>query len=127
MSDLISKIATGESPMEVSDEIKQMLMQKALERIETVRPHVVSDMFDLEDSSEEEWDIKMKSYRQFISESINIAGDFNGNLYINDSRTSWWIFCCRPQHSDIDIRLTTRSNNGRYTAAFDMLLIKNEL
>ena len=32
-----------------------------------------------------------------------------------------------PQHSDIDIRLTTRSNNGRYTAAFDMLLIKDEL
>jgi hypothetical protein len=32
-----------------------------------------------------------------------------------------------PQHSDIDVRLTTRSNNGRYTAAFDMLLIKNEL
>lgn len=32
-----------------------------------------------------------------------------------------------PQHSDIDIRLVSRSNNGRYTAAFDMLLIKNEL
>ena len=32
-----------------------------------------------------------------------------------------------PNHSDIDIRLITRSNNGRYTAAFDMLLIKNEL
>jgi hypothetical protein len=32
-----------------------------------------------------------------------------------------------PQHSDIDIRLTSRSNNGRYTAAFDMLLLKNEL
>ncbi len=31
------------------------------------------------------------------------------------------------QHSDIDIRLTTRSNNGRYTAAFDLLLVKNEL
>ncbi len=28
---------------------------------------------------------KMKSFKQFISESINIAGDFNGNLYINDS------------------------------------------
>ena len=27
----------------------------------------------------------MKSYKQFISESINIAGDFNGNLYINGS------------------------------------------
>ena len=25
----------------------------------------------------------MKSFRQFISESVNIAGDFNGNLYIN--------------------------------------------
>lgn len=32
-----------------------------------------------------------------------------------------------PQHSDIDIRLTTRSNNGRFTSAFDILLIKNEL
>lgn len=31
-----------------------------------------------------------------------------------------------PQHSDIDVRLTTRSNNGRFTAAFDMLLIKND-
>jgi hypothetical protein len=25
----------------------------------------------------------MKSYKQFISESINIAGDFTGNLYVN--------------------------------------------
>lgn len=24
-----------------------------------------------------------KSYQQFISESVNISGDFNGNLYIN--------------------------------------------
>jgi hypothetical protein len=24
----------------------------------------------------------MKSFRQFISESVNISGDFNGNLYI---------------------------------------------
>ena len=27
----------------------------------------------------------MKSFKQFLSESVNIAGDFNGNLYINDS------------------------------------------
>jgi hypothetical protein len=26
----------------------------------------------------------MKSYRQFISESVNIAGDFNGNQHINN-------------------------------------------
>ena len=25
----------------------------------------------------------MKSFKQFISESVNISGDFNGNLYIN--------------------------------------------
>lgn len=31
-----------------------------------------------------------------------------------------------PQHSDIDVRLTTRSNNGRFTAAFDLLLIAND-
>jgi hypothetical protein len=27
----------------------------------------------------------MKSFKQFISESVNIAGDFNGNLYLNSS------------------------------------------
>jgi len=29
-----------------------------------------------------------------------------------------------PEKSDIDVRMTTRSNNGRYTAAFDLLLLK---
>jgi hypothetical protein len=28
----------------------------------------------------------MKSFKQFISESVNIAGDFNGNLYMNASQ-----------------------------------------
>jgi hypothetical protein len=28
----------------------------------------------------------MKSFKQFISESVNIAGDFSGNLYINSSQ-----------------------------------------
>lgn len=32
-----------------------------------------------------------------------------------------------PEKTDIDIRLSSRSNNGRYTAAFDILLIKNEI
>lgn len=27
----------------------------------------------------------MKSFKQFISESVNISGDFTGNLYINSS------------------------------------------
>lgn len=29
-----------------------------------------------------------------------------------------------PEKSDIDVRLTTRTNNGRYTAAFDLLLLE---
>ena len=27
----------------------------------------------------------MKNFKQFMSESVNISGDFNGNLYINSS------------------------------------------
>lgn len=30
----------------------------------------------------------MKSFKQFISESINISGNFNGNLYINSQPES---------------------------------------
>ena len=30
-----------------------------------------------------------------------------------------------PEKSDIDVRATVRSNNGRYTAAFDLLLVDN--
>lgn len=33
----------------------------------------------------------MKSYKQFISESINIAGDFTGNLYVNS----------QPEHQQV--------------------------
>lgn len=32
-----------------------------------------------------------------------------------------------PAKSDIDVRMSTRSNNGRYTAAFDLILIKDSL
>ena len=27
----------------------------------------------------------MKTYKEFLSESVNISGDFNGNLYINST------------------------------------------
>ena len=30
----------------------------------------------------------MKSFKEFLSESINISGDFNGNLYVNSSETN---------------------------------------
>lgn len=31
-----------------------------------------------------------------------------------------------PEKSDVDVRISTRSNNGRYTAAFDILLVDND-
>lgn len=47
-------LLSNESPSEVSDVIKQMIQLKALERIETIRPHVSANMFSL-DTEEEEW------------------------------------------------------------------------
>lgn len=28
----------------------------------------------------------MKSFKQFLSESVNVSGDFNGNIYINSTQ-----------------------------------------
>lgn len=57
MDNLIDLIASGDS-VEASDAIKDALMKKAMDRIETIRPAVVSQMFDLENEvdSEEEFD-----------------------------------------------------------------------
>lgn len=84
MDELMDMIITDESPVNISDKIKEIIQLKSVEKIDTLRPQVASLMFNSQ-FSEEEWVIKMKSYRQFISESINISGDFNGNLYINGS------------------------------------------
>lgn len=51
MDNLIDLIASGDSS-EASDAIKGALMQKAMERIEVIRPAVVSQMFDLENEVE---------------------------------------------------------------------------
>lgn len=56
-----------------------------------------------------------------IGHSFEVAGV--GGLYEYDFSFPIQI----PQKSDIDVRITTRTNNGRYTAAFDILLIDNEL
>lgn len=53
MDNLIDLIASGDS-VEASDAIKDALMKKAMERIETIRPAVVSQMFDLENEVESE-------------------------------------------------------------------------
>lgn len=56
-----------------------------------------------------------------VGHSFEISG--GGGQYLYEFATPLAI----PEKSDIDVRATVRSNNGRYTAAFDMILIKNGL
>jgi hypothetical protein len=56
-----------------------------------------------------------------VGHSFEIGG--GGGQYVYDFGVPISI----PEKSDIDVRATVRSNNGRYTAAFDLVLIKNGL
>ena len=46
-------MATDESPSQISDRIKDMLMAKSAERVDNFRPNVASSVFDGEQSEEE--------------------------------------------------------------------------
>lgn len=63
--------------------------------------------------------------RYFGQDTFRIGHTFEvsgaGGQYMYDFATPILI----PEKSDIDVRMTTRSNNGRYTAAFDMILMDN--
>ena len=48
MEDVIDLIATGASPADVSDKMKEVLYAKAAERIEVARPYVANAMFGQE-------------------------------------------------------------------------------
>ena len=48
MEDVIDLIATGASPSEVSDKMKDVLYAKAAERIDIARPYVSNAMFGQE-------------------------------------------------------------------------------
>jgi hypothetical protein len=65
--------------------------------------------------------------RYFGSASFRVGHSFEvsgaGGQYLYDFATPIPI----PAKSDIDVRIVTRSNNGRYTAAFDLILIKDSL
>jgi len=45
MDDLIDMMVSNESPADISDRIKEILMQKSAENIEIIRPVVASSMF----------------------------------------------------------------------------------
>ena len=46
MEDLIDLMVSNESPSEVSDKIKEILMQKAGTRVDELRPAVAASIFD---------------------------------------------------------------------------------
>lgn len=53
MDDLIDMMVSNESPADVSDRIKEILMQKSAENIEIIRPVVAASIFgDTEVESE---------------------------------------------------------------------------
>ena len=54
MEELVDLIATDASASDVSDSIKNALMQKAAARIDAFRPEVASSVFDGEVPEEEE-------------------------------------------------------------------------
>jgi len=48
MDDVIDLIATGGSPNDISDKMKELLYAKAAERIDIARPYVANAMFGQE-------------------------------------------------------------------------------
>ncbi len=56
-----------------------------------------------------------------VGHSFEVSG--SGGQYLYEFATPIAI----PAKSDIDVRIATRSNNGRYTAAFDLILINDFL
>lgn len=54
MDDLIDMMVADESPADISDRIKQLLMQKSAENIDFVRPVVATSMFATPESEVDE-------------------------------------------------------------------------
>ena len=55
MENIIDMIAMDSEPAKVSDELKDLLYQKAAKRVEDIRPEIGNGMFDgIEDESEVE-------------------------------------------------------------------------
>jgi len=54
MDDLINMMVSDESPADISDKIKEILMQKSAQNIETIRPIVAASIVNGESSEEGE-------------------------------------------------------------------------
>jgi len=56
MDDIIDAIATDASPTEIADSLKDVIYQKAAERVEALRPNASASVFDAETEYEDEVD-----------------------------------------------------------------------
>lgn len=54
MDDLIDMMVSNESPADISDKIKEILMQKSAENIDIIRPVVAASLFGGEEIESEE-------------------------------------------------------------------------
>jgi hypothetical protein len=54
MDDLIDMMVSNESPADISDRIKEILMQKSAENIDIIRPVVAASMFGSPEAESEE-------------------------------------------------------------------------
>ena len=56
MDDIIDAIATDASPSEIANSLKDVIYQKAAERVEALRPQTSASVFDTETEDENEVD-----------------------------------------------------------------------
>lgn len=72
MDDLIDMMARNESPADISDRIKEILMQKSAENIDIVRPVVAASIFgepevdedSYEESDENDYENESEDYEE---------------------------------------------------------------
>lgn len=53
MDDLIDMMVADQSPADISDKIKEILMQKSAEKIDAIRPVVAASVFNTQDQEVE--------------------------------------------------------------------------
>lgn len=69
MDDLIDMMISNESPADISDKIKDILMQKSAENIDIVRPVVAASIFgDREDGVDVEGEIDYENESDYEEE-----------------------------------------------------------
>jgi hypothetical protein len=61
MDDLIDMIVADQSPADISDKIKEILMQKSAENIDTLRPVVAASIFGSQDPEEIDQESEVES------------------------------------------------------------------